>query len=51
MVHEILESGPAAKAGCLQPGDLILKVNDKETKTLTHDAALDLLRSLQDKVR
>ena len=49
-IHEIYENSPAARCGKLRPGDRILRLNDTEVTGLTHEAAVDLLRSAQDKV-
>jgi C-terminal processing protease CtpA/Prc len=49
-IHEIYENSPAAKSGVLRPGDQILRLNETQMTGLTHEAAVDLLRSSQDKV-
>ena len=50
MVHEIYPDTPAAKSKVLKAGDRIIKVNDTDLSGLTHDNALDALRSAQEKV-
>jgi len=50
LVHEIYPDTPAAKSKVLKAGDRIIKVNDTDLSGLTHDNALDALRSAQEKV-
>jgi C-terminal processing protease CtpA/Prc len=49
-VHEVYKNGAADKDGRLQPGDRIVSVNGTAFNDLTHEEALRILRSSQDKV-
>ena len=51
MIHEVFPDSPAAKSNVLKPGFRINRINETELKSLTHEAAMEVLRSAQDKVR
>ena len=51
IVHEVYKNGAADKDGRLQPGDRIVSVNGTAFNELTHEEALRILRSSQDRVR
>ena len=50
MIHEVFPDSPAAKSNVLKPGFRINKINETELKNMTHEAAMEVLRSAQDKV-
>ncbi len=49
-MHEVYKNGAADKDGRLQPGDRIVSVNGTAFSDLTHEEALRILRSSQDRV-
>lgn len=46
-IHEIHADGPAEKTGQLHQGDLVLKVNDVDFKSIPHKEALAALRATE----
>lgn len=44
MIHEVLPHGCAAADGRLTAGDIILRVNDRDLRSLSHRQAISILR-------
>ncbi|KFM82489.1 Nitric oxide synthase, brain, partial [Stegodyphus mimosarum] len=45
-INELIRGGEADKTGFLRPGDVILRVNDKELCDLSYDECLQVLQDL-----
>lgn len=50
-VSSIIEGGAAERCGDLKVGDVILAINDKNIKGMSHQSVVDLLNSLKGKVK
>nr|XP_039268480.1 multiple PDZ domain protein-like [Styela clava] len=49
-VHTVYDEGAAAKDGRIWPGDRILRVNDHDLRSATHDQAIEVLRNTPSRV-
>lgn len=46
-VTHLLENGPAAKSGLIQPGDILIKIDDVSTKEMPFDKVMEKLHDSQ----